>query len=242
MHCDSDDWVDTTMYQSMYETAISENADIVSCGLTMVRKDDTETYMPPTWTLDMTNNIKAYIASYWTVLVTLLISKDVYHRFILDDEHALSRTPDLGISFCEDFHLSIRLLFFVNKIVNIHKPLYFYNQLNNNSILHNINKKVMYQRINATLDIIEWFKYRNVYDTFKQELCWRVLYSKRELIWDKSTHEEFLSIHPDSHNFINTCPYLNKIYKILIWSVTNNHKIITNVLLGIRTIKKSIKR
>lgn len=30
-HCDSDDWVDTEMYKSMYELAIKENSDIVVC-------------------------------------------------------------------------------------------------------------------------------------------------------------------------------------------------------------------
>ena len=32
IHCDSDDWVDTDMYRYMYEKAITEDADIVSCN------------------------------------------------------------------------------------------------------------------------------------------------------------------------------------------------------------------
>lgn len=31
IHCDSDDWVDVTMYEKMYNKAIEENADIVRC-------------------------------------------------------------------------------------------------------------------------------------------------------------------------------------------------------------------
>lgn len=31
-HCDSDDWVDVTMYEKMYNKAIKEDADIVVCG------------------------------------------------------------------------------------------------------------------------------------------------------------------------------------------------------------------
>lgn len=33
IHCDSDDWVDTEMYKSMYFKAIDENADVVICDI-----------------------------------------------------------------------------------------------------------------------------------------------------------------------------------------------------------------
>lgn len=32
IHCDPDDWIDTTMYEKMYNKAINENADIVICN------------------------------------------------------------------------------------------------------------------------------------------------------------------------------------------------------------------
>lgn len=32
IHCDSDDWVDVTMYEKMYNKAVDENADMVVCG------------------------------------------------------------------------------------------------------------------------------------------------------------------------------------------------------------------
>lgn len=32
IHCDSDDWVDVTMYEKMYNKAIEEDADMVVCG------------------------------------------------------------------------------------------------------------------------------------------------------------------------------------------------------------------
>ena len=32
IHCDSDDWVDVTIYEKMYQKAIRENADMVVCG------------------------------------------------------------------------------------------------------------------------------------------------------------------------------------------------------------------
>ena len=31
IHCDSDDWVDVTMYENMYKKALEENLDIVFC-------------------------------------------------------------------------------------------------------------------------------------------------------------------------------------------------------------------
>ena len=32
VHCDSDDWVEPTMYESMYNKAKISNADIIGCG------------------------------------------------------------------------------------------------------------------------------------------------------------------------------------------------------------------
>lgn len=39
IHCDSDDWVDLNMYESMYNKAIETNADMVYCGIVMCYDD-----------------------------------------------------------------------------------------------------------------------------------------------------------------------------------------------------------
>ena len=36
-HCDSDDWVDTSLYESMYSRAITDDADFVVCDFVVVR-------------------------------------------------------------------------------------------------------------------------------------------------------------------------------------------------------------
>lgn len=35
IHCDSDDWIDLNMYETMYHTAKKDNADLVICGYTI---------------------------------------------------------------------------------------------------------------------------------------------------------------------------------------------------------------
>ena len=36
IHCDSDDWIDLTMYEKMYKTAVDQNCDIVICDFNIV--------------------------------------------------------------------------------------------------------------------------------------------------------------------------------------------------------------
>ena len=38
-HCDSDDWVDVTMYEKMYNKAVEDQADMVVCGYQEVNDD-----------------------------------------------------------------------------------------------------------------------------------------------------------------------------------------------------------
>ena len=40
IHCDSDDWVETTMYEELYKTAKDKNCDIVICDFNIVTKDN----------------------------------------------------------------------------------------------------------------------------------------------------------------------------------------------------------
>ena len=39
IHCDSDDWVDTTMYEKMYNKAIEDGSDVVVCDSLLSTKN-----------------------------------------------------------------------------------------------------------------------------------------------------------------------------------------------------------
>lgn len=197
IHCDSDDWIHPSMIADMYHTAIEHQADVVSCDFQMVYKDKKVYYKTIDWTENKYSSLKKYIASGWTVLVTLLVKKMIY------TQHKLSSIE--GYSYCEDFNLSVKLLYHANKIVHIPCAYYYYWQ-NEKSIVHNMTEKTMHDEQVMYLDAIDYFKKENVYEFLKQPLCWRILKSKQEWILNTQTYDKFLSLYPESHQYIWSCP------------------------------------
>ena len=146
IYCDADDWVDRDMYRKMYDTAIVRNADVVSCGFQRIFSEnpsDNDCHQGVVWGADNTDNIRQFINYPLTALWFLLVKRSVYLKACNDDKEALTRTSKLGITYCEDFHLTMRLLANSTSQASIPDILYFYNQQNVNSLLHNQSQKSM---------------------------------------------------------------------------------------------------
>ena len=59
----------------------------------------------------------------------------------------------------------------------------------------------------AYLSTIKFFKQENVYDNYKESMCWRVLKSTQDAAVHIDRYKEFLSVYPESHKYIWSCPY-----------------------------------
>ena len=79
IHCDSDDDIDIRMYELMYEKAINEDADVVSCDFYWSTIDCNTPFSTPQWSSNQQKNLRTYIASVWTTLWQLIIKRDVYN-------------------------------------------------------------------------------------------------------------------------------------------------------------------
>ena len=227
-HCDSDDWVESTMYEELYNKAVEENADIVYSNINMVFKDYSEVCQSAAYSDDKTVLMKNYISSVWTCLVFAIAKKELY------DTHSLKSPTHL--SYCEDFWLSVRLFHFARKIAYINKAFYNYNRMNEASIVHTLNRKTEKEEQTAYLETIDFFDYEGVISDYEKELSWRILKSKQELVLDKARHKEFCEIYPISHKYIFGCPYINKKMKIMMWLLTNKMVGLLNCLLSVRRI------
>lgn len=106
-HCDSDDWVDVAMYEKLYNHAVEENADVCFSNFNFVYGNRSETYECTSVYVDKIQTINAYIGSGWTVLWNMIARRKLY------TEHQL-KSPE-NISYCEDFHLSVRLFHYAQK-------------------------------------------------------------------------------------------------------------------------------
>lgn len=232
IHCDSDDWMEKTMVEEMYLKAVSDEADIVSCDFRMVWKGMSKDFRTVNWGKNKEKSLEAYIEYPWTVIWNLMVKKSIY------TDNRLKSTE--GMTYCEDFNLSVKLLLNAKKVIHLEKVLYNYNQQNSGSVMHTLDRKTMYDEIYMTLDVINYFKEKGVYDQYAKPLCWRILKGKQELVLNTDTYDEFLSIHPDSHRYIWPCPFINTKLKIMMWSLTHHMGLIARFMLVLRNAKKAI--
>lgn len=227
-HCDSDDYVDRNMYQSLYAKASETNADLVFCDFYFKYKGDKVERYECVPLSDKEHLINAYIGSGWTAVWNMIAKRELYDRYSL-------HSP-IGITYCEDFHLSVRLMHFSNIISKVELPLYYYNQENNTSIMHRFGQKHVLDERVAYNEIIDFFKTECKFDKYQKELAWRVLKNKQDLVLDVESHEEFMNIHPWSHKYILSCPesFCNSKIKIMMWLLTHHCRFILLPILWLR--------
>lgn len=226
--CDSDDWVEKTMYEELYNNAKKENSDIVYSDIKMIFAHSSHIYSAAELSNNKSRLMKNYISFIWSVLWNFIAKRELYEK------NNLKSPPHL--SYCEDFWLSVRLFHHAKKITKINKAFYNYNRLNESSIVHTLNKRTEKEEQTAYLETIEFFKEQGLLEEYEQELSWRILKSKQELVLDSSRHDEFLEIFPTSHKYIWTCPYINKKLKIMMWLLSNKMRPLLNLIINTRTL------
>lgn len=233
-YCDSDDYVASDMYKLLYEKAIQEKADVIYCDFFMIYFSHNEYYSTLNEHKDKTVFLKQYLLQGWNVLWNMIIS-----RKLLLTNHLHSPKD---ITFCEDFYLSVRVLFYANRILKVNKALYYYNRVNVSSIVHSLyEKKKENDERKTYLDTIDFFDKNGVLTDFKKEMSWRILKNKQNLLLNPIQHQEFMNIYPESRKHIMSCPvsFCNRKMKCFMWMLTHH---LRWPLLGILYLRKILGR
>lgn len=232
-YCDSDDYVTSNMYKSLYEKAIQEKADVAYCDFFMVHSSYNEYYKTLNKNEDKMVFLKKYLSQNWNVLWNMIISRELLLAHNL-------HSPQ-GITYCEDFYLTVPILFYANKIAKVNDALYYYNRVNSSSITHNLREKDFLDERNTCLDTIGFFTKNGVMTNYQREMSWRVLKSKQDLVLNPHQHHEFMDIYPESHKYILSCPvsFCNRKIKFFMWMLTHHLRLL---LLGILYLRKILGR
>ena len=211
MHVDGDDWVEPDMLESLIEAARVTGADLVFGDFLSDRPSDAYQKLP-TLSSDKTESMSNYVAYPMTTIWGSIAKRSLYKVNQL-------KSPE-GISYCEDFHLIVRLCYFANKIVNVHRPFYHY-RYRPTSIMSNMSKRTEEDEQWVYQDTIRFFKEQGVYEDYRKVMSWRVLKSTQELLLDPSGHQQFLELFNDGRGFIFSCPFVNTKIKMLAWMMTH---------------------
>ena len=153
---DSDDYVDITMYEKMYNKAKQENFDMVVCDLN---------YIYPNKTVKAYSNLKKDTKNIKECMIKIYPAawNKIFKRSLFDSAIEFKR----NIWF-EDVEFIYRMLPKVKNIGVIHEHFYQYVQ-REGSITNTINHKI-YDYIDNWNGIIEYYKNNKIYEEYKKEL------------------------------------------------------------------------
>lgn len=193
VHIDSDDFVEKDMISEMYQTAISNNADIVVADF-WLQWENQKKYVKQMFDKDKITNLKMLLNGRALPAVwNKLIKRNLY---LENDIWAME-----GVNFGEDYAVTPRLFYFAEKISKIDKAFVHYVKYNNNSYTTNMSDKNL-QDIESVLFLLsEYFKKTPIYSHLKISLLEGQLMKKIEIIKniDKNKRKLYFNKFPESN-------------------------------------------
>ena len=232
-YCDSDDFVDITMYQKLYDKASQTNSDVVMCDFSMYYSEQEKCDIQSIKVTDWQNSLRAYIGYGWTIISNIIAKRSLYYDYKIS-------FPE-NRSYCEDFYVNFKLLFYSKIISKVDDCLYYYDRSNIDSAMHSLNTKADNDERQIYLELIEFLKKEGKLSIFEEQLSWRVLKNKQDMCLYPEKHHVFMEIYPESHKYIYSCPlsFCNFKVKVFMWLLTHR---LRWVLLGLLRLRVYIKK
>lgn len=152
IHCDSDDWVDLNMYETLYQMAVSKNADMVYCSCICEYPSGGRKIIAT-----QSDSVEEYIQSSFETNLGNLCTK-LYRRGI-----ALDKTLNVPDHICmgEDVLRNAPMLAKCKVIGCCPEVFYHYFRANSQSITYSISKETLKQLIEMA-GILEPLKFPNI--------------------------------------------------------------------------------
>lgn len=191
IHCDSDDWMEPEMCESLYTKATQENLDVVFCDYyrstctskTIVQNDcvdgnDIEYYMRKLLT-------RQCFSSVWNKMVR----RDIFENDIVYPQ----------CNMWEDYVLSVQSFYYANKIGYVNEPLYNY-FINEQSICFSdpTNKQ---KQINVNSNVIlDFLERKGLTTKYKNEIVVLKNRAREELLTslgEKKFWKMWFTIYPE---------------------------------------------
>ena len=188
IHCDPDDWIESSMLEDMLESAISNNADMVICDFIshFHSKIKYESQEIPSNTKASVIQIMMLEGKIHGSCCNKLIKKD-----IIKD---ISFSPTT-ISYCEDLLFNIKVLNQEIKVVHIPKSFYHY-RINNTSICNSKDKRIILSRTIAVAEIEKNIRKDNDYNMYS------IKKSILESLFISKNFNDLLQTYPEIHKTI----------------------------------------
>ncbi len=187
---DSDDWVEPTYLEKLYCTAQEKDADIVACNCfieSISGSSEKQCLLVENSEANIKNLLEGKTTGW---LWTKLFKRDLFFKNNIEWVE--------GINFFEDVLIDIKLYDKAKRISHIDIPLYHYNNLNQNSLTHNLNDSNCNQLIHAIQNIENYLYENNKLEIYDTELTIKKAYIKSWIL-KSSEHlkKEYVDLYKD---------------------------------------------
>ena len=219
IHCDPDDYLETDMYELMYNTVEKTRADIVVCD--HVYEKNGQLYITHTHL----ETSPADCLRYWYTKNTdysSLCDKLVRRLLIIQNKII----PYAGIDSGEDFGCMVRILYHACSIVHVPKALYHYVRRSSSVSMQTMNRKAFDSRLRLAQEVHFFLKDKG-YDNFCNNMKFDIKLSGRHLFNDKES--EWFNIFPECHKHIMSYKG-NSLKSRLLWWMALRNVITYNLL------------
>jgi glycosyltransferase involved in cell wall biosynthesis len=220
-YVDSDDFIQLDTIATLVTIAHDNKADIVRCNFNSyidnepipitrkpIEKDKNGDYLRDCLANETGMN------ALWLLLIR--------RALIIDHDLSFSK----GINGCEDFLMTIKLLYFANVIVDTPLALYYYRSDNIVSITHN---EAIFRNdyIKAVCEIKSFLTEKGIYDRYTNELQNLMFISKQKFLLNKAIRyiDKYINTFPESNNCYKSYNYSLK-EKILFFLANHRYKMI----------------
>lgn len=198
IHCDSDDWVDVTMYEKMYNKAIEEGSDVVVCDFCYSDGINYSQAKKSCFTKDIQ-----------TFLIDLLTHKSVpssWNKLIKRSVYINSDIIYPKYPMAEDLTLISQIIYYCKTLSYIPEPLYVYYE-NHNSISKSAGEKQIVKRFNDSISnislLFDFFAAGKVGEQVHIAYLTAIMYQKNRLL-------PLISQNKYYNMWTNTLPHVNK--------------------------------
>lgn len=232
-HCDSDDWVDVSILETLIQEAIIQDADICFCDFYNVIDDKLNLYKQK-----YHSSFKGYLKSYFTGESQAAVWNKIIKRSLYTNHNI--EFPE-GKPMLEDMRTIIPLFYFATRIVYVPEPLYYYVRFRSNSITtadlksSNVLREDRVENVKA---IDEFLKSNNI-NGIDKELNILKLMAKKSLLLTAdsiSAFRKWREIFPESNATMKDSdfPWL---YKLLSKEIIHKRWFIPFVWIQLKKIK-----
>lgn len=200
IHCDSDDWIDSTLYEEMYNKAIADNADVVICPIRDEYSNNGVTRPIVSYPIECREVLKSWYKCpvgmfFWNKIVrrTIYLKNNIF--------------PFEGVNMWEDNALFLRVFYYAKRLSYTKKSVYHYNQSNMSAMTSGYGRGAIDQMIICAYKLDDFFKSKPDYKDFEKTNNAVKFLAKLNLVTNHfSWLKDFYGLFPESNSIVRFIP------------------------------------